>query len=188
MGDFMDLMPFDELNRLEAALPEYMNRETKTKEDLDSLLDMLEDLFLLAYADGVQSANLSLGTDISADLSDVKNTVDKEVAGETWRERVEDYYSNGGSVADIVRIAETETHRDYNEAALNTAKRAGAKSKMWVTMLDDRVRETHDYLESMTVPIDSRFYTYDGDSAQAPGGFGLAENNVNCRCTLVFSR
>ena len=49
----MDLMPFDELNRLEAALPEYMNRENKSKADLDSLLDMLEDLFLLSYANGV---------------------------------------------------------------------------------------------------------------------------------------
>lgn len=185
----MDLMPFDELNRLEAALPEFFeDGKIKSKEACDSLLDMLEDLFLLSYANGVESANLMLGSDISAEVSDVQDTVDREVAGETWRERVWGYYESGGSVADIVRIAETETHRDYNEAALNTAKRAGAKSKMWVTMLDDRVRETHDYLESMTVPIDSPFYTYDGDSAQAPGGFGLAENNVNCRCTLVFSR
>lgn len=187
MGDLVDLMPFDELNRLEAALPEYMNRETKTKEDLDSLLDMLEDLFLLAYADGVQSANLSLGTDISADLSDVKNTVDKEVAGETWRERVEDYYSNGGSVADIVRIAETETHRDYNEAALNTAKKAGATQKTWVTMLDDRVREAHEPLQSVTVPIDGTFVTWDGYETQAPGMFGVPELDINCRCYLIFS-
>ena len=183
----MDLMPFDELNRLEAALPEYMNRENKSKADLDSLLDMLEDLFLLSYANGVASANLMLGSDISADVSDVQDTVDRKIAGETWRDRVREYFSNGGSVADIVRIAETETHRDYNEAALTTARKAGAKSKTWMTMMDDRVRETHDYLQSMTVGIDEEFYTYDGDHAYAPGGFELAENNVSCRCTLIFS-
>lgn len=183
----MDLMPFDELNRLEAALPEYMNRENKSKADLDSLLDMLEDLFLLSYANGVASANLMLGSDISADVSDVQDTVDRKIAGETWRDRVRDYFSNGGSVADIVRIMETETHRDYNEAALTTARKAGAKSKTWMTMMDDRVRETHDYLQSMTVGIDEDFYTYDGDHASAPGGFELAENNVSCRCTLIFS-
>jgi len=180
-------MLFDELNRLEAALPEYMNRESKTEADLDSLLDMLEDLFLLAYANGVESANLMLGADISADVSDVQETVDKKIAGETWRDRVREYFSNGGSVADIVRIMETETHRDYNEAALTTARKAGAKSKTWMTMMDDRVRETHDYLQSMTVGIDDEFYTYDDDHAYAPGGFSLAENNVNCRCTLIFS-
>ena len=183
----MDLMPFDELNRLEAALPEYMNRENKSKADLDSLLDMLEDLFLLSYANGVASANLMLGSDISADVSDVQDTVDRKIAGETWRDRVREYFSNGGSVADIVRIMETETHRDYNEAALTTARKAGAKSKTWMTMMDDRVRETHDYLQSMTVGIDEEFYTYDGDHAYAPGGFELAENNVSCRCTLIFS-
>ena len=183
----MDLMPFDELNRLEAALPEYMNRENKSKADLDSLLDMLEDLFLLSYANGVASANLMLGSDISADVSDVQDTVDRKIAGETWRDRVRDYYSNGGTEADIVRVMETETHRDYNEAALTTARKAGAKSKTWMTMMDDRVRETHDYLQSMTVGIDEEFYTYDGDHAYAPGGFELAENNVSCRCTLIFS-
>ena len=183
----MDLMPFDELNRLEAALPEYMNRENKSKADLDSLLDMLEDLFLLSYANGVASANLMLGSDISADVSDVQDTVDRKIAGETWRDRVREYFSNGGTEADIVRVMETETHRDYNEAALTTARKAGAKSKTWMTMMDDRVRETHDYLQSMTVGIDEEFYTYDGDHAYAPGGFELAENNVSCRCTLIFS-
>lgn len=180
-------MPFDELNRLEAALPGYMNRENKSEADLDSLLDMLEDLFLLSYANGVASANLMLGSDISADVSDVKDTVDRKIAGETWRDRVRDYYSNGGTEADIVRVMETETHRDYNEAALTTARKAGAKSKTWMTMMDDRVRETHDYLQSMTVGIDEEFFTYDGDHAYAPGGFELAENNVSCRCFLVFS-
>ena len=180
-------MPFDELNRLEAALPEYMNRENKSKTDLDSLLDMLEDLFLLAYANGVESVNVSMSADISADVSDVQDTVDREIAGETWRERVADYFLNGGTAADIVRVMETEMHRDYNEAALQAARKAGAKTKTWMTMMDDRVRETHDYLQSMTVGIDEDFYTYDGDHASAPGMFGLAENNVNCRCLLTFS-
>lgn len=180
-------MPFDELNRLEAAIPEYMNRENKSKTDLDSLLDMLEDLFLLAYANGVESVNVSMSADISADVSDVQDTIDREIAGETWRKRVEDYFLNGGTAADIVRVMETEMHRDYNEAALQAARKAGAKTKTWMTMMDDRVRETHDYLQSMQVGIDEEFYTYDGDHASAPGGFELAENNVNCRCILVFS-
>jgi SPP1 gp7 family putative phage head morphogenesis protein len=113
--------------------------------------------------------------------------VDAKVAGKTWRERVEDYFSNGGTGADIARIADTEMHRIANTAALDTAKRAGARNKTWITMLDDRVRDTHDYLEGQTVSIDDDFYTYDGDHASAPGLFSFASNNVNCRCELLFS-
>ena len=56
--------------------------------------------------------------------------------------------------------------------------------KQWRTMLDDRVRETHDFLEGATVPVDARFYTNDGDSARFPGDFMLVENNANCRCLI----
>jgi len=97
------------------------------------------------------------------------------------------WYESGGTIADILRIAETEMTRIGNESALGAAVKAGATSKTWLTQLDDRVRDTHTYLESVTVPIDARFYTYDGDSAQAPGLFSKAENNVGCRCELSFS-
>lgn len=99
-----------------------------------------------------------------------------------------DTTSGGISLQDaIIRIAETETHRDANTAALETATRAGATSKTWVTMLDDRVRDTHNYLEGVTVSINEDFYTFGGAHAQAPGMFGVPEEDVNCRCELLFS-
>lgn len=87
----------------------------------------------------------------------------------------------------IIRILETEMHRDANEAALETARHAGAKTKTWQTMMDDKVRETHDYLLGVTVGIEDDFITFDGDKAQAPGLFELPENNINCRCELEFA-
>ena len=145
------------------------------------------DLFLLAYAKGNAVTNANLSCDWMPTVDDVMKVVDERVAGKTWRERVEEYFSSGGSVDDLVRIAETETHRDANTAALDTAKYAGAKSKTWVTMADERVRDSHQYLEGMTVGIDEDFYTYDGDHAPAPGLFELPENSINCRCELIFS-
>ena len=188
------ILPFEELNsledRLKAMFPDgkLVNADGNfVKSDLYDVIDMMLDLFLLAYAQGNSVTNANLSSDWTPNVDDVMKIVDEKVAGKTWRERVEDYFANGGSVDDLVRIAETETHRDANTAALDTAKRAGAKSKTWVTMMDDRVREAHDYLEGMTVSIDDDFYTYDGDHASAPGLFELAENNVNCRCELIFS-
>lgn len=181
------ILPFDEINRLELSIRERFGREPLPKEEEEDIIDELLDLFLLAYAMGNEVTNENLSSNYEPSVDDVMKVVDEKVAGKTWRERVKEYFANGGTGEDILRIADTETHRIANKSALDTAKKAGAKTKTWATMLDDRVRETHDYLEGMTVGIDEDFYTYDGDHASAPGLFGLAENNVNCRCELLFS-
>ena len=184
------ILPMDELNRLDSEIRERFGDEplqNRDKREEEDIIDELLDLFLLAYAMGNSVTNENLSSNYEPTVDDVMKVVDAKVAGKTWRERVEDYFSNGGTGEDIARIADTETHRIANTAAFDTAKKAGAENKTWVTMLDDRVRETHDYLEGMTVGIDEDFYTYDGDHASAPGLFELAENNVNCRCELLFS-
>lgn len=186
------ILPFDELNsftlKLRGMFPDgrLPPREEARGEEEDIIDEML-DLFLLAYAQGNTVTGENLSFDWTPTVDDAMAVVDKEVAGKTWRQRVEDYFASNGSVDDLIRIAETEVHRDANESALATAKRAGATRKTWVTMMDEKVRDTHQYLEMMTVGIDEDFYTYDGDHASAPGLFDLAENNVNCRCELVFS-
>ena len=181
------VLPFDELNRFNTQIRERFGETKLVKDNSEDIIDMLLDLFLLAYSTGSNVTNMNLGSAWTPTLNDVTKTVNKKVAGKTWEDRVKEYFSNGGNVDDIVRIAETETHRIANTAALETAKKAGAKSKTWVTMMDDRVRETHDYLEGVTIGIDDEFITFDGDHAFAPGLFDLAENNVNCRCELLFS-
>ena len=189
------ILPFDELNKFTASLRERFpsGKLVKAdgniaKEEEEDIIDEMLDLFLLAYATGNEVTNASLSSDWTPTLDDVMDTVGKKVAGKTWRERAEDYFANGGSVDDLVRIAETETHRDANEAALSTAKHGGATSKTWVTMLDDKVRDTHIPLEGVTVPIDAEFYTWDGDHAPHPGAFEQAYNNVNCRCECLFTK
>ena len=183
------ILPMDELNRVSEDI-RYMfgyGQLPQSKEAEEDIIDELLDLFLIAYAMGNDVTNRNLSSNYDPSVEEVMAAVDAKVAGKTWRERVSEYFANGGTGSDIARIADTEMHRIANTAAFNTAKKSGAKYKTWVTMLDDRVRETHDYLEGITVDIDEDFYTYDGDHAPAPGSFELAENNVNCRCELLFS-
>ena len=184
------LMPFDELNTFKTVqLPTHFeNGKIKSEEDLEDIIDELLDLFLLSYAQGLTLTNSDLASDIAPELEDVMRVVDREVAGKTWRERVRDYYENGGTEADIVRIAETEAHRDSNEAAYETARSAGATTKIWHTMMDDRVRDTHDYLEGVEVGLNDEFYTYLGNKAMFPGQFGVAEEDVNCRCWVTYGK
>lgn len=181
------ILPFDEINALEYTLPAYF-QDGKIKPDLlDTLLDALEDLFLLSYALGSDDANRQMNSEIRPTIDEVMDTVDAKVAGKTWRERVREYAENGGTPDDIARIIETESHRDSNEAALATARKAGATTKTWMTMLDPKVREAHEPLQSVSVPIDGTFVTWDGYETQAPGMFGVPELDVNCRCWLIFS-
>lgn len=185
------ILPFDELNVLRRDVGERFARGLK-KQDEEDIIDELFDLLLLAYAMGdtvtLQRLGVELPVDKEPTMYDVLQIVNARVKDKTWRERVKEYFGNGGTEDDIIRIAETEMHRVANTAALEAAKKAGAKTKTWATMLDDRVRETHDYLEGMTVDINDDFYTFDGDHAPAPGLFDLAQNNVNCRCELIFSK
>ena len=183
-----NIMPFDALNALKDALPAHFeNGRIKSEADLDSILDMLEDLFLLAYANGVELTNESLSSSYKPTLDEVYETVDKEIAGKTWRERVKDYYSSGGSEGDIVRIAETETHRDSNEAAYRTAKAAGATTKTWHCMMLPTSRDSHVYLDGVDAPIDGEFFSPNGGKTQFPGEWGIAEEDCGCLCWLTFS-
>ena len=208
------ILPLDEINKLNESIRARFQKGEKPK--AEDILDEMLDIFLLTYATANRVTGGSLDYEYEPTTEEVMETVNEVVAGETWTERVENYLESIGSAEgaarnatgktssgsaaptgktdpdtianDLVRIVETESHRIANEAALKTAGEAGATSKKWVTMLDDKVRDTHIYLEGQTVPYDADFYTYDGDHARAPGLFTLPENNINCRCELQFTK
>lgn len=96
-------------------------------------------------------------------------------------------YAELGDKEGIIRVAETDGHRVYQDGGYQGAKGI-AKTKTWLTMLDDKVRDTHDYLEGMTVGFDEKFYTFDGDSARYPGDFESVANNARCRCVISYNK
>ena len=89
----MTIMPFDELNAFKEQLPIHFDADghIRSKQDEEDIIDELLDLFLLAYANGVEDVNTSLGSFVEPPLSNVMDTVDREIAGKTWRERVHEY-------------------------------------------------------------------------------------------------
>ena len=183
----MNILPIDELNVFEATLNARYADGKLTEELLDTTIDEMLDLFLLAYASGVTAANNDLGTEKKPSRDDADSAVNAEIAGKTWRERVKEWTDKSGTPYDLARIAETDMTRIYNTAVLDTVKANGAENttyKRWNTMLDDRVRDTHSPLQGVTVPYDADFYSWDGDHAKAPGLFSKPENNISCRCTV----
>ena len=180
--------PWDELNTLRTkveSLEEITEDGVKTY-NREKVLDAVYEYLEYSWTMGVDNVNENLSTSFAVNDKEMRDSINQAIAGKTYRERIAEY-ADKGDLDSIMRVAETDSNRNSNEAAFLTAKKAGAKYKTWVTMDDERVRATHEYLHAMTIPIDDYFVTFDGDKALHPNGFSKPENNINCRCQLTFA-
>lgn len=150
-----------------------------------------------AGSSGKTGAKDAAGAALKPDAKTMRQTIYQRVADKDFEQRCMDYLA----IVDLNAlnvVMETDGHRIYNQAVIDAADQAVAlfkeeygafpnMRKVWHTMMDEKVRMTHDYLEGMAVGLRDEFYTFDGDHAAAPGGFGKAENNVNCRCWITLN-
>lgn len=82
-------------------------------------------------------------------------------------------------------IARTEVLRSYTGSQLEGWRQAEVVAgKSWLAALDDRTRSTHIEAHGQTVPLNSRF-TVGGATGDGPGLMGTAEEDINCRCTII---
>ena len=184
------ILAFDEINTLtdkSFAEAENMGVDERVKKIKDDTLEIL----VYAYYAGVKAASEMLKKDLDIDRDLMMAVIYLNIAGLDWEDRIESHIlaSDMGAVKTLIH---SEYHRIWNAGALDGAKDYESKTgqgvkKTWNTMMDDRVRDTHWYLEGNTVPVGSFFRTYDGDYALYPGNFQHAENNVNCRCYISLS-
>lgn len=137
----------------------------------------------MSYVFGTNDVSKSLNEEIKPDPDKMYDSVHKVIAGETWEERI----NKASTKEDIERIFFTESHRVFSEGQWDSAD-GRATHKTWVTMDDDKVRDTHWYIDGLKVKVDEYFYTLDGDRALKPYGFDFPENNINCRCTLKYTK
>ena len=195
----MNLMSFDELNTFTDMVTEYKTTlltNDEKKRLYDDIEEYIEFLLIEAYTYGNVQAMQDLGLlDLDpADLIDrdtMYETINERIADKTYKQRIREYLdAEDSTVEDFVRVAETDSTRVYNAGVVDGGKASGVQGvqKQWLTMEDEKVRSTHEYLQSMTVPLDADFYSWDGDHARAPGLFSDPANNINCRCSLRLIR
>lgn len=88
-----------------------------------------------------------------------------------------------------LRIARTEGHRIQQEATYNVQRRAierGAEVvKQWDATLDGKTRPSHQALDGQIVGVDEYFVSPNGYKALYPSGFGVASEDIHCRCCLL---
>lgn len=211
----MNLLPTDEINALRTKVESILidlqigvkTKKQAKKEICDDLLELL----LIAYTYGCEDVNEMLGTQIAPTYDEMRESIYRKIAGEDFEQRVGQYIQEFSDameyadehattapgeeipkvptppLSDIMRIADTDSHRVYNEAGYTTAKQGGATTKKWVCHFHNS-RDTHIYLHDTEVPIDAEFYTFLGNHAMFPGEFGVAYEDCNCECTVEYRK
>lgn len=178
---------FDEINAISKEMYDDYISGKKTESETES---DFEDFLLYAYSIGFLMGAEDIGASKDQSASpisqQVKDAIDRKFEGITAKQRLKDHLLNRDGASSIERLMKTEWHRMTNEGIDGFGKLYGSQNmtKRWVTMLDDKVRDTHDYLEGAEVPFQEDFYTYNGDHAPFPGMFGVPEEDVNCRCIV----
>lgn len=163
---------FEEITR---AMYEYAE-ELKKSDD-----EGIEDTLLAFYGDKIFEV---IG---QFDLNVDENIVNKfaEMIVNTTLTHDGDFFSSDvrafQNAVDLANILE-------NNSEFKEALEQGKLYKIWHTALDERVRETHQMVESEMVPVFGVFKV-GGYPMLYPGDFSLgasASEIVNCRCTVEY--
>lgn len=82
-------------------------------------------------------------------------------------------------------IARTEVGRASNFGSYMAMDQAGVKKKEWLATADGSVRPTHAAMNGQIVAMDDFFTSGSGAKTRYPGDFGVAAEDVNCRCGIL---
>lgn len=97
---------------------------------------------------------------------------------------------------DAMRIVRTEAHRARELGNWDATKRAAEQGielvKVWDAALDNRTRSNHGAMDGQRrtvvtgddgTKLEKPFQSPSGATTTRPGGFGVAREDINCRCT-----
>ena len=95
-----------------------------------------------------------------------------------------------GDAVKSLRVVQTEAHRVQNEGRWLAGDRGREQGiemqKKWRATLDDRTRDTHATMDGQVVGMDDDFTSPSGATAPYPGAFGVAAEDINCRCGFLY--
>lgn len=134
-------------------------------EDFDGLKKHITDIISAGFASG-------------ASYGDMANQITGKMIGDYAGMR-------GGALGRAKLIVRTEGNRIANAARLDAAKAAKERGadlvKQWDSTMDKKTRPHHVQLDGQVRELDEPFEVA-GRKAQMPGKFGIASEDINCRC------
>lgn len=146
--------------------------------------------------DVIRNAEATLKADLITRVSETTKEVVSEIVraglatGATIQEMQESIASSRGfAPSRALTIARTETTRAVNRGAVDSYRRAVEDipelQMQWLSARDDSVRPAHAALDGDVSEVDGTFVDEHGHRAAYPGGFNVAADDINCRCTVI---
>lgn len=131
---------------------------------------------------------------MGVDVNKLKKTIQQEISrgfatAADYTEIARNIRNHGGvSMRKAFTIARTEGHRIHQESAEDAMRKASAAGadvvKQWDSTLDKRTRPSHKKLDGQLRELDEPF-EINGYKGMRPGGFGIASEDINCRCVML---
>ena len=186
--------------------------EEWTQRTIDALAPILEDILVDGAESALDDHAISAMFDVQNPrvrewLEQRAQRFAQQINETTWKElrsRIADAIDAGASLEDIaaavkevmqiasdsraMTIAQTETVGALNAGSLEAARQAGpdiVTGKRWLSAQDERVRDTHVAAHGQERALEEDFSVGSG-SGPAPGQMGVAEEDINCRCTVTW--
>jgi SPP1 gp7 family putative phage head morphogenesis protein len=118
-----------------------------------------------------------------ADITSVlQQAVAEGVGIDETKRRLRGYFTEAADYR-AERIARTEIVSSANAANLAAYQISGlVDAKEWLAVQDGQTRDTHRHLDGQQTTITGEFVSSSGATTQGPGLFGVAEEDINCRC------
>jgi len=210
----MALLRQDELNNLAIPYEVYFGEMGLSKSEIErriALAEAIDDVFIMYFL--LIEADRALGNDLDVNYFvdyierkyedvltefgiDFENKYPaipahirqaaEEVVKQNAEKPEEEWYTSDDRA---MLIAENETNSICEYTEFQDAVDDGKTQKTWNTMLDKRVRHTHEELESFTIPIMERFNVGAYEMYQPKDttcGAGM-EEIAGCRCWCTYS-
>lgn len=96
-----------------------------------------------------------------------------------------------GLTYQLSRVVRTEVGRAMeigNQMAYTQAKTMGIDiKKRWLATIDNKTRDSHKALDGQLEDENGMFTSPSGAVAEHPHGFGIASEDINCRCSTIAS-
>ena len=163
------------------------------KEGIPITVPINQDLLIKAVT--FKTEDIPLSTRIYDNVEDAKKRILSEISrgintGMNYSEIARNIENSVGvSMRKANQIAQNEGQRVRLSATKDMAHRAkemGADLvKQWDATLDGRTRPHHRELDQQIAELDEPF-KYSGGEVQAPKEFGIATEDINCRCALLI--
>lgn len=202
------ILKIDELNKRSIPYEKYfsiMKLSDKQKEDRIAFAEMLEDhlLYIMTLFDTLSEYNVaeselviqqlkqaymdtvtSFGVVSDDYIAEIALAFAVDFVRATLEHSDDKWYKS----EDRIKFnAENESNTVLNYKDYREAINKGYHKKRWITMEDDKVRQTHQEIDGETIDINSLFVV--GESLMrfpCDKEYGSPEEWVNCRCSLEY--